>query len=225
MTSKINDPIAAVPPMTDDGFVEVIIPVEVQEMDRSSEPTEDEHAIMMGAAAAGGCIGCLVGGPFLACLAGVGSAYGTTRQSAGGDCTRSMGKMALSCRGKAIEVNDKHQVVAKTKTAAYACWEKSKDTNERHKIMERTKGCMASSWEGMKEANRNHRIVDRTFAGIGVVCNYVNDKIIGGAAYAGEQSPDAAVVDQPASEEGESRTPPLGGERKGSYVAVKTGDS
>ena len=212
--------------MTDDGFVEVIIPVEVQEMDRSSEPTEDEHAIMMGAAAAGGCIGCLVGGPFLACLAGVGSAYGTTRQSAGGDCTRSMGKMALSCRGKAIEVNDKHQVVAKTKTAAYACWEKSKDTNERHKIMERTKGCMASSWEGMKEANRNHRIVDRTFEGIGVACNYVNDKVIGGSTYVGgEQSPAAAVVDQPASEEGESRTPSLGGERNGSYVAVKTADS
>ena len=92
--------------------------------------------------------------------------------------------------------------------------------------MERTEGCMASSWEGMKEANRNHRIVDRTFEGIGVACNYVNDKIIGGSTYVGgEQSPDAAVVNQPASEEGESRTPPLGGERKGSYVAVKTADS
>jgi hypothetical protein len=208
----------------DNYFVEISEPIDVQEMDRTTEPNDQEHSIMVGAAAAGGCIGCLVGGPVLACLAGVGSAYGTTKQSPAGDCTRSMGRMALLCHDKAIEVNQKHHVIDKTKTAAIACWEKSKDMNERHKMAERTKGCLISSWEGIKKANQNYRIIDRTFEGIGYACTYVNDNILDSRAN-GEQQPEpTVVVGQTFSDEGESRFPGLDDKANGPYVVIRPSD-
>jgi hypothetical protein len=229
------------PSSVEEGFVEVIVPIEVVEeatMDRggdsfeetsaldNNDSTDDEFAIMMGACASGGCVGCLVGGPWLACIAGAGSAYGTTRQSPTGDCTRSMGRMALSCRSKAIEVNEKHHVVEKTKMAAVTCWQKSKDVNERHRMMERTKGCLSSSYQGLKSANRKYRISDRTFEGIGLACTYVNDKVIGEASVSevasiNDEPATATAVEQP-NEEGESRKPAFNDTKQGPYVVLKT---
>jgi hypothetical protein len=226
-------------PTADDGFVEVIVPIEVVEeatMDRGGFPgeqtvsaldnnTDDEFTVMMGACVAGGCVGCLVGGPWLACIAGAGSAYGTTRQSPTGDCTRSMGRMSLACRSKAIEVNDKHHIVEKSKIAAVTCWQKSKDVNERHRMMERTKGCLASSYQGLQSANRKYRISDRTLEGIGMVCTYVNEKVIGEAAVSEAASTTepatATAVEQP-NEEGERRKPAFSDTTQGPYVALKT---
>ena len=209
-----------------DDFVEIIEPIDLQEMDRATEPNDEEHAIMLGAVAAGGCLGCLVGGPVVACLAGAGAAYGTTQQSPAGDCTRSMGRMALLCRDKAIEVNQKHHVIDKTKTAAIVCWEKSKDMNERHKMAERTKGCLLSSWAGIKTANQKYRIVDRTFEGIGHACTYVNDNLLSSNANNGGEEPEPTrEVDATFSDEGESRFPGLGDKANGKYVVVRQGDS
>lgn len=214
--------------VVDDDYVEIDEPIGLQEIDRTLEPNDQEdHTIMLGAVAAGGCIGCLVGGPILACLAGVGSAYGTTQQSPAGDCTRSMGRMALLCRDKAIEVNQKHNVIDKTKTAAIVCWEKSKDMNERHRMAERTKGCLLSSWEGMKNANQKYRIVDRTFEGIGYACTYVNDNLLSSSVNGGgeEQAEPTVGVGQTFSDEGESRRPGLGDKANGPYIVVSQGDS
>eukprot|EP00545_Synedropsis_sp_CCMP1620_P005663 CAMPEP_0119013158 /NCGR_PEP_ID=MMETSP1176-20130426/8045_1 /TAXON_ID=265551 /ORGANISM="Synedropsis recta cf, Strain CCMP1620" /LENGTH=238 /DNA_ID=CAMNT_0006966217 /DNA_START=48 /DNA_END=764 /DNA_ORIENTATION=+ len=234
MAIKSLGPIA--PPTAEDDFVEVIIPIEVMQettMDRGTSTdmmeegnADDEFAVMMGACVAGGCVGCLICGPWLACITGACSAYGTTRPTgAAGDCTRSMGTMALSCRAKAIEVNEKHHVVGKTKIAAVTCWQKLKDISERNRILERTRGCVSSSWEGMQTANSRYRITDRAFEGVGRACTYVNDKVIGDAAISSTNEPPAAttasLVEQP-SVEGESRKPVHGDTTKGAYVALKT---
>lgn len=223
-------------PSVEEEFVEVIVPIEVVEeatMDRGDSlvqetssldntDSDDEFAVMMGACAAGGCAGCLVGGPWLACIAGAGSAYGTTRQSPTGDCTRSMGRVALSCRSKAIEVNEKHNVAAKTRMAAVTCWQKSKDVNERHQMIERTKGCLSFTYQGMKSANRKYRITDRTCEGIGVACTYVSEKVIGDAAVNESATATVTAVTEEKEEEGESRKPAFNDTKQGAYVALKT---
>lgn len=238
MASKTCDPIREPPVhvLSDDEFVEVdvvVSPIQVQEIDRGEEEDEDAHAIMTGACVAGACVGCLVGGPVVACIAGAGSAYGTTREnSAAGDCTRSMGRLALSCRQKAIVVNAQHQVVDKTRTAAVSCWNKSKDMNERHQMAERTNQCLTATWEGTKTANRKYRIVDRAFEGIAYTVSYINDKIIGDETAAAVSAPSTEGVavgstreDSPLEEGGESRTPARGEAKNGSYGAVKTCDA
>ena len=227
-TSKSVDPLNPPSAYVDEEFVEVVAPVDIQEMDRSStEVPQHEPDVMVGACIAGACLGCLIGGPALGCIAGAGSAYGTTRNNAAGDCTRSMGQLALSCRSKAIQVNEKHQIVEKTKTAAYVCWQKSRDMNERHRMAERTKDCLVAGWEGAKEANRKYHIIDRTFEAIGVTCAYLSDKIAGDAgANVTTTTVEAATaaVAQQQNNEGESYAPGRNDQKKGSYALVKTSD-
>ena len=218
---------------------EVVAPIDVQEIDRSHEPANEtpenieeeeegytEGSVMLGAAAAGGCIGCLVGGPCLAFLCGAATAYGTTRTSStAGDCARCLGHLALSCHAKALDVNSKYQIVDKTKDAAQVCWEKTKNINERHRILVRTQECIISGWEAVKDFNRTHRFTDRAFDSLGYAYSSMVERVIAsGSAQPSETNP-AAAVDHSASSENEDSGSSSRTCRGGAYMSVPTNDS
>eukprot|EP00543_Licmophora_paradoxa_P000463 CAMPEP_0202445604 /NCGR_PEP_ID=MMETSP1360-20130828/4380_1 /ASSEMBLY_ACC=CAM_ASM_000848 /TAXON_ID=515479 /ORGANISM="Licmophora paradoxa, Strain CCMP2313" /LENGTH=238 /DNA_ID=CAMNT_0049061919 /DNA_START=30 /DNA_END=746 /DNA_ORIENTATION=+ len=207
--------------------VGVAVVGETQEMDRDGAEQQhcrDQEAIMGGACVAGGCIGCLVCGPIWACALGAVSGYLTTRESAAGDAARSMGQLAISCRTKAIDLDEKHRLVDKTKAAAGNCWESVKDVNQKHKVVERTQSCCVSSWQGVKAANEKYKIAERTAAGIGAVCEYLNTKLVGTGDPVSTTTNVASVSGKEANfqEVGESRIPEWHETRKGSYAVLNT---
>jgi hypothetical protein len=74
-------------------------------------------------------------GIFLSGVAGFAAAYGTTQDGAGGDICRAAGDVALTARQKAVEVNNKHHLVDKTKEEANKLLMSAKDLEQRHQIL------------------------------------------------------------------------------------------
>jgi hypothetical protein len=142
-----------------------------------SEDEEREKSLMVGAGVAAGAMGCLIGGPLLACLAGFGAAHYTKKDGACGDCARALGHVALMAREKAGEVNRKHNLVEKGKQAAEEAWDKAKDMDRRHNLLDRTKAFLASSFEALKEANRKHNFLERATEAVGKALTFVATKV------------------------------------------------
>lgn len=165
-------------------FVASATPVEVvQEMDRSdtNDSIEEAHNIMLGAGIMGCILGCIVCGPAMACIAGIGSAYGTTRESPAGDAARSMGRLAITCGTKATELNETHHITDKAKTAACSCIQTTKNLVEEHRVVEKTSTCLSNCWVSVKKMNDDHHIVERSLKGLSSTLDMVNDKVMGSA--------------------------------------------
>jgi hypothetical protein len=177
-------------------------PVETaEEMDRSADP--EAHKVMVGAGILGGVLGCVFCGPTMACIAGIGAAYGTTRESPAGGAARSMGYLAISCCSKATELNDNHQILAKTQATACSCWKTTKDLAEENRVAERTSSLAKQSWQGLKNMNNDYQIADRSWQGISTTLNAINDNILGTSSESGPAVPTvtASTVDaEPAGE-------------------------
>lgn len=110
--------------------------------DDETEEVSQEHKI--GAGIAIGIMTAPICGPFIAAVAGVAAAYGTTQPGLAGDACRAAGDIALVAKDKAIEVDKKHDLLNKTKKGANQLVDKAKDANERHQIVRNLKkflGC------------------------------------------------------------------------------------
>jgi hypothetical protein len=129
------------------------------------------------AGVAGGVIGLLVGGPFLGVVLGLGSLYASNSDGAAGDAARALGDVALLANNKFKEVDNKHQIVEKSKVAAQEAWEKAKQLDRRHRVMERATDFVVWSWEAVKEINRKHRLLERLIEGIGRGLVFVMTKV------------------------------------------------
>jgi len=138
---------------------------------------EYEQSLMVGAGVGAGVIGCLLGGPIFACLTGFGAAHFAKKEGAAGDCARAIGQVALMARQKAVEVNQKHNLVRKGQDAANNAWEKAKEVDRRHNILERAKTFVVYSWNSLKEANRKHHLLQRATDGVGKAITFVTTKI------------------------------------------------
>ena len=95
--------------------------------------TSEEHdtaelvsARRMGAGLFCALFGCLIGGPILALITGGFAAYASSKDGATGDAVRALGDVALTARDKAIEVNEKHDIMEKTKAASRELCERTR---------------------------------------------------------------------------------------------------
>jgi hypothetical protein len=73
-----------------------------------------------------GLFGCLLCGPILALIAGGYAAYATSKDGAIGDAAQAIGDIALIAVDKAKEVNEKHDILEKTKVASREFCERTK---------------------------------------------------------------------------------------------------
>lgn len=73
-----------------------------------------------------GLFGCLLCGPILALITGGYAAYATSKDGAIGDAARAIGDVALNARDKAKEVDEKHDIVEKTKVSLREFGERAK---------------------------------------------------------------------------------------------------
>merc|ERR1711862_734492 len=73
-----------------------------------SDDNEYEKSQRLAAGCFGGTIGCFVGGPILALIAGFGTAYLTKKDDILGDTSRAAGDIALLAKEKFDELSEKH---------------------------------------------------------------------------------------------------------------------
>jgi hypothetical protein len=146
-------------------------------------PTEEEELVRnrtIGAGVFSGVVGLLLGGPFVAMILGFGAAYATEKQGAVGDTARAVGDVALSVRGKAIEIDEKHKVVDKSKVMAQGAFENAKEMDQKYHILERTKDLLVYSWTSTVDFFRRNRVLERGVEGVGRSAEWVAVKVVGG---------------------------------------------
>jgi hypothetical protein len=99
-----------------------------------------EKARMASSGTAGCILGCLIGGPLLAILAGFGFAYAAVnKEGPTGDIARACGDIALSTKEKVMELEEKHHIVHKTKRVTANAWENAKEIDSQYNVCEKTK--------------------------------------------------------------------------------------
>lgn len=98
--------------------------------------TKYQNSNQIGAGVVAAVIAMPLLGPVLATAAGVAAAYGTTQDGPAGDACRAAGDVALIAKEKAFQVNEKHQIVEKTKSGANDVISQVQHGNGRQKICE-----------------------------------------------------------------------------------------
>jgi|EP00550_Attheya_septentrionalis_P002023 hypothetical protein len=78
-----------------------------------------------------GVLGCFVGGPIVAVVAGVCAAHATQRGGAAGDIARACGDVALSTRDQAKQINEKHDCWNKATSASKELCSRTKDASKK----------------------------------------------------------------------------------------------
>lgn len=154
---------------------------EPQQMDRGSDGggQSEEATVLVGACAAGACVGCLTCGHIGACLLGGATGLAATQDGAVGDAAKAVGQVAVICRHKAAELDEKHAISGKLRSACGSCWETTRQVTERHNVAETTQNLVASTVRGVQDANEKHQIVEKTARGIGGVAIYLNNQLGG----------------------------------------------
>jgi hypothetical protein len=143
------------------------------------QPVDPEKARMVASGTAGAVIGLLLGGSYFAALAGFGSAYATQKDGPIGDVSRAMGDVALHTRDKALEIDEKHQVVKNTRLALADAWEQAKELDRQHHILDKMKDFLIFSWKESVDFTRRHRLLERGLEAVGRGFEYALKRIFG----------------------------------------------
>lgn len=116
------------------------------------EECEISRERKIGAGITIGIISAPICGPVLAVIAGVAAAYGTSKPGVTGDTCRAAGDIAIVAKEKLMEVEQKHDVVNKTKESANQMIDRAKEANEKHRIMENLKKIMMCTLKNLGDA-------------------------------------------------------------------------
>jgi len=142
--------------------------VEVQGEVIPTIQSEEERTNVTAAGVGSGVFGLLLGGPFLGLLFGFGGAFAAERkQGFVGDTARAVGEVAITIQRKAKEIDQKHNVVDKSKVAVNKAWEKAKEVDREHNILDKAKELAVYSWNNTVTFVRQHNLIERGVNGIG----------------------------------------------------------
>ena len=86
--------------------------------DSEEEDFTNDRSRKRGAGIACGTLGCFIGGPILAVIAGVGATHVFEKEGIMGDVSRAAGDVAISVQDKAKEVSEKHKLRTKMRNTA-----------------------------------------------------------------------------------------------------------
>lgn len=159
--------------------------------------TEETRQKASGIAAA--VLGFFLGGPLLSLILGGGTYYAATQRPTGdtaGDAARSLGDVGLAVRDQAVEFDEKHNVVEKSKKAASSFWKKSRakgeELNERHDVVAKGKVFLGKVWTMLVEFDREHRVLERTRLLVTKALTSVLNKLNEGSEQQQQSGDDAA---------------------------------
>mmetsp|Transcript_6792 Transcript_6792/g.14827 ORF Transcript_6792/g.14827 Transcript_6792/m.14827 type:complete len:246 (+) Transcript_6792:120-857(+) len=151
----------------------------------SEETTADPEVLRQKASGiAAAVVGFFLGGPFLSLLFGGGAYYAATQRPSGdaaGDAARSLGDVALVVRDKAVEIDEKHDIVDKTKNAAGSLWQKSKakgeELNEKHDIIGKSRSVLERMYMKAVDLNNEYHIIERARQVLGNILETIANKL------------------------------------------------
>lgn len=116
---------------------------------------------MVASGTTGAVLGLLLGGPFLSCILGFGSAYATQKDGAVGDSARALGDVGIVAKKKFQDVDRDHHVVEKSKVAAQQAWNKAKALDREHHILEHIKKAIIFSVQEIVRFVKEHRLLEK----------------------------------------------------------------
>ncbi len=154
--------------------------VKVLERDPVTEESDDERRaknermIGAGVTAAAASLMC---GPIIAAVVGYGTAYGTTQPGTAGDICRAIGDTGLYIRDKAVELNQRHQILEKTKEGAKETAEKARNPETRKQIVQNTKNVLSSAWVNLREFENKHNLLGQTKNFLGEIISSIIKKL------------------------------------------------
>lgn len=150
------------------------------------EEEEEQHRrkVIMGAGIASGIMvmGCLVGGPILAVLLFAGATH-AVQQPQGSSCwvdtAQAVGELAVATADRARHINERHDLVEKSKKAAQQALQQAKHLNEKHRILEQTKQCVASSIYTTADYVKKNHLIEKCMDGMVRVVSWSGEQIAG----------------------------------------------
>jgi len=145
----------------------------IQENDGDG-PSRNERMIGAGVTAGAATI---IFGPIIALIVGYGTAYGTTRPGAAGDICRAIGDTGLFIRDKAKELNQKHEIIEKTKKGAKETAEMVRNPEERNQLVNKTKNVCSDTWNNLREFENKHGLLEKAKNAIGEALTFIGNKL------------------------------------------------
>lgn len=132
------------------------------ENDQGENSCESKAApTSMASGIAGVVVGTLLLGTIPGCLTGLYAAYATRQEGAVGDIARALGEVALVTRTKAIKIDKKHNIVARSKKAMIEAWEQAKELDKEHHILQKVKEFSLLSWAVALDFARRNKLFER----------------------------------------------------------------
>ncbi len=124
-------------------------------------------------------MGCLVGGPILAVVLGVGAKFACEQPNASGlrDTARAVGEVALLVHHKAKQLDEQHNIVEESQRAATNLWQRAKEANEKHRILEKTKQGLMNGYRVTADYVHRHNLIERFVVGVGSAVVWLGDKV------------------------------------------------
>ena len=119
----------------------------------------------VGAGAAGAFVGLFFGGPIGAIVLGIVTMSYTSESGAAGDIARGLGEVAIVTKDKAIEVNNKHHLVDKSKIVAANVVDQLKKQRTKHRrnqhLRHQTIFVVRWCYKQIADFARRHNLVER----------------------------------------------------------------
>jgi len=137
------------------GNSELVVNAEVVEVKESVEEEEGNNR-SLGAAVAFGLL-TLPFGLFIATIASVSAAYGSTQDGTAGDVCRAAGDITLAACDKAVEVNKEQKLVERVR-------EGMKEASEKHGTLEKVGKAFKITWKRFVDFENKHNLLQRGLA-------------------------------------------------------------
>ena len=96
-----------------------------------------------------------------------------------GDCARSLRDVALATKSKALEMEEKHDIIQNTKQVTANVWENAKEMERQHHVCEKAKDAILYSTKTAVNFTVKHRLIERGAKGLGSALEYVGEKLSG----------------------------------------------
>lgn len=145
--------------------------------DKKRTPSSGTKDKMVASGVTGAVLGFFLGGPIGSALFGFTAAYVSQKDGAPGDAARALGDVGSTVRTKAIEVDEKHNIVEKTKKAAMNTWQKAKQYDEKHRILDYSKDFVVHGWKSFVEFVQERRLLEKGVDTAGKGYEYVAEKL------------------------------------------------
>jgi hypothetical protein len=116
-----------------------------------------------------GITGCLVGGPILGVVFGLGVAHAYDKEGFAGDTARATGDIAALALQKARSIDEKHHVVDKSKVLANQAIARAQEIDQEHHVLEKATTFAVSTWQAFVDFCQRNRVAERFAKGFSFV--------------------------------------------------------